>query len=170
MASFAAERELTNRLANPGGACPGTIATNVGWDEAIDKDLNKDLTKLAGAGGLNPDFLVRDLASIRCRCLTGAESRHTTAPAGAAGELDAPKLSKAKCVFKKTPDLDTRTPRKRRRRHTSGRRSSPLRDNNCVDVGILEIYMIYQQVLGRSCSGPRRSNRGVPICRCSKAT
>jgi len=60
MASFAAERELTNGPGNPGGACPGAIGTNVGWDEAIDKDLNKDLTKLDGAGGLNPDFLVRE--------------------------------------------------------------------------------------------------------------
>jgi hypothetical protein len=87
----------------------------------------------------------------------------------AAGELP-PRALEAKCVFKKTPDLDTRTTRKRRRRHTSGRRYLPLRDINYVDVGILEIYMIYQQVLGRSCSGPRRSNRGVPMCRCSKAT
>jgi hypothetical protein len=70
MASFAAERELTNGLANPDGACPGAIGTNVGWYEAIDKDLNE----LDGTGGLNPDFLVRDPASIRCRYLSGAES------------------------------------------------------------------------------------------------
>jgi hypothetical protein len=56
MASFAAERELTNGPGNPGGACPGAIGTNVGWYEAIDKDLNE----LDRAGGLNPDFLVRD--------------------------------------------------------------------------------------------------------------
>jgi hypothetical protein len=70
MAGFAAEREPTNGLGNPGGACPGTIETNVGWDEAIDKDLNK----LDRAGGLNPDCLVRDPTSVRCRCLTSAES------------------------------------------------------------------------------------------------
>jgi hypothetical protein len=43
-------------LGNPGGPCPGTIGTNVAWDEAVDFDL----TKLNGGGGINPDFLVRD--------------------------------------------------------------------------------------------------------------
>jgi hypothetical protein len=46
----------TDGLGNPGGNCPGTIGTNVAWDEAIDFDL----TKLDGAGGINPNFLVRD--------------------------------------------------------------------------------------------------------------
>ena len=46
----------TDGLGNPGGACPGMIGTNVAMDEAIDKDL----TRLDGGGGLNPDFLVRD--------------------------------------------------------------------------------------------------------------
>jgi len=44
-------------LGNPGGcACPGTVGHNVAWDEAVDKDL----TRLDGGGGLNPDFLGRD--------------------------------------------------------------------------------------------------------------
>jgi hypothetical protein len=43
-------------LGNPGGSCPGTVGTNVAWDEAVDIDL----TKLDGGGGLNPAFLVRD--------------------------------------------------------------------------------------------------------------
>ena len=47
---------MTDGLGNPGGACPGTIGTNVAWDEAVDMDL----TKLDGGGGLNPQFLVRD--------------------------------------------------------------------------------------------------------------
>jgi hypothetical protein len=46
----------TDGLGNPGGSCPGTIGTNVAWDEAVDKDL----TRLDGGGGLNPNFLVRD--------------------------------------------------------------------------------------------------------------
>jgi hypothetical protein len=46
----------TDGLGNPGGTCPGLIGTNVAWDEAVDKDL----TKLDGGGGLNPNFLVRD--------------------------------------------------------------------------------------------------------------
>ncbi len=47
---------MTDGLGNPGGNCPGTIGTNVAWDEAVDYDL----TKLEGGGGLNPKFLVRD--------------------------------------------------------------------------------------------------------------
>src|SRR6201987_6002517 len=47
---------MTDGLGNPGGSCPGKIGTNVAWDESIDKDL----TKLDGGGGINPDFLVRD--------------------------------------------------------------------------------------------------------------
>ena len=47
---------MTDGLGNPGGTCPGTIGTNVAWDEAVDFDL----TKLDGGGGLNPQFLVRD--------------------------------------------------------------------------------------------------------------
>ncbi len=46
----------TDGLGNPGGACPGTVGTNVAWDEAVDLDL----TRLDGGGGLNPNFLVRD--------------------------------------------------------------------------------------------------------------
>src|ERR1700681_1146411 len=46
MTGFVAQREPTDGLGNPGRACPGTIGTNVGLDEAIDKDL----TKLDGAG------------------------------------------------------------------------------------------------------------------------
>jgi len=46
----------TDGLGNPGGNCPGTIGTNVAWDEAVDRDL----TKLDGGGGINPDYLVRD--------------------------------------------------------------------------------------------------------------
>jgi type I phosphodiesterase/nucleotide pyrophosphatase len=46
----------TDGLGNPGGACPGTVGTNVALDEAIDLDL----TRLDGGGGLNPKFLVRD--------------------------------------------------------------------------------------------------------------
>ena len=46
----------TDGLGNPGGSCPGTIGTNVAWDEAVDFDL----TRLDGGGGLNPKFLVRD--------------------------------------------------------------------------------------------------------------
>jgi hypothetical protein len=46
----------TDGLGNPGGACPGVVGTNVAWDEAVDKDL----TRLDGGGGLNPNFLVRD--------------------------------------------------------------------------------------------------------------
>jgi Type I phosphodiesterase / nucleotide pyrophosphatase len=47
---------LTDGLGNPGGSCPGKIGTNVAWDEAVDKDL----TRLDGGGGLNPEYLVRD--------------------------------------------------------------------------------------------------------------
>lgn len=47
---------LTDGLGNPGGNCPGKIGTNVAWDEAVDKDL----TRLDGGGGLNPEYLVRD--------------------------------------------------------------------------------------------------------------
>jgi Type I phosphodiesterase / nucleotide pyrophosphatase len=46
----------TDGLGNPGAACPGVVGTNVAWDEAVDKDL----TRLDGGGGLNPNFLVRD--------------------------------------------------------------------------------------------------------------
>jgi hypothetical protein len=46
----------TDGLGNPGGSCPGTIGTNVAWDEAVDLDL----TRLDGGGGLNPKYLVRD--------------------------------------------------------------------------------------------------------------
>jgi len=46
----------TDGLGNPGGSCPGTIGTNVAWDEAVDKDL----TRLDGGGGLDPNYLVRD--------------------------------------------------------------------------------------------------------------
>jgi hypothetical protein len=46
----------TDGLGNPGGPCPGTVGTNVAWDESVDFDL----TKLDGGGGINPDFLVRD--------------------------------------------------------------------------------------------------------------
>jgi len=46
----------TDGLGNPGGNCPGTVGTNVAWDEAVDIDL----TRLDGGGGLNPAFLVRD--------------------------------------------------------------------------------------------------------------
>jgi hypothetical protein len=46
----------TDGLGNPGGACPGTVGTNVAWDESVDIDL----TKLDGGGGINPDYLVRD--------------------------------------------------------------------------------------------------------------
>ena len=47
---------MPDGLGNPGGACPGQVGTNVAWDEAVDKDL----TRLDGGGGLNPQFLVRD--------------------------------------------------------------------------------------------------------------
>ena len=47
---------LTDGLGNPGGSCPGKIGTNVAWDEAVDKDL----TRLDGGGGLNPEYLVRN--------------------------------------------------------------------------------------------------------------
>jgi hypothetical protein len=45
----------------PGGAnlCPGTKGTQVGFEEEIDADL----TKLDGGGGINPDFLPRDPAN-----------------------------------------------------------------------------------------------------------
>jgi Type I phosphodiesterase / nucleotide pyrophosphatase len=46
----------TDGLGNPGGNCPGTIGTNVAWDEAVDIDL----TQLDGGGGLNQKYLVRD--------------------------------------------------------------------------------------------------------------
>jgi hypothetical protein len=41
-----------------GGAalCPGTVGTQVGFDEEIDNDL----TKLDGGGGINPNYLPRD--------------------------------------------------------------------------------------------------------------
>jgi hypothetical protein len=54
----------TDGLGNPGGNCPGTIGTNVAWDEAIDKDL----TKLDGGGGINPNFLPRD-PNHNCRTI-----------------------------------------------------------------------------------------------------
>ncbi len=38
------------------GLCPGTVGTQVGFDESIDKDL----TKLNGGGGIDPDYLPRD--------------------------------------------------------------------------------------------------------------
>jgi hypothetical protein len=47
---------VTDGLGNPGGSCPGKIGTNVAWDEAVDKDL----TRLDGGGGLNPEYLVRN--------------------------------------------------------------------------------------------------------------
>src|SRR3984957_8854228 len=47
---------VTDGLGNPGGSCPGKIGTNVAWDEAVDKDL----TRLDGGGGINPQYLVRD--------------------------------------------------------------------------------------------------------------
>src|SRR5580704_12749548 len=50
--------KMTDGLGNPGGNCPGTIGTNVAWDEAVDVDL----TRLDGGGGLNQNFLVRDPA------------------------------------------------------------------------------------------------------------
>ena len=40
----------TDGLGNPGGNCPGTIGTNVAWDEAIDLDL----TKLDGGCAFRP--------------------------------------------------------------------------------------------------------------------
>ena len=40
----------------PGGACPGTVGTQIGFDEEIDIDY----TKLDAGGGINPDFLPRD--------------------------------------------------------------------------------------------------------------
>jgi hypothetical protein len=42
----------------PGGAnlCPGTVGTQVGFDEEIDIDL----TRLDAGGGINPDYLPRD--------------------------------------------------------------------------------------------------------------
>jgi hypothetical protein len=40
----------------PGGACPGTVGTQIGYDEEIDIDL----TKLNAGGGINPAFLPRD--------------------------------------------------------------------------------------------------------------
>jgi hypothetical protein len=46
----------TDGLGDPGGACPGVVGTIVAWDESVDKDL----TRLDGGGGLNPNFLVRD--------------------------------------------------------------------------------------------------------------
>jgi hypothetical protein len=46
----------TDGLGNPGGTCPGTVGTNVAWDEAVDIDL----TKLNAGGGINPQYLVRD--------------------------------------------------------------------------------------------------------------
>jgi hypothetical protein len=48
--------QLTDGLGNPGGACPGTVGTNVAWDEAIDTDL----TRLDAGGGINPKYLVRN--------------------------------------------------------------------------------------------------------------
>lgn len=39
-----------------GGACPGTVGTQIGFDEQIDKDL----TLLNAGGGINPDYLPRD--------------------------------------------------------------------------------------------------------------
>ena len=48
--------QLSDGLGNPGGACPGTVGTNVAMDEAIDIDL----TRLDGGGGVNPKYLVRD--------------------------------------------------------------------------------------------------------------
>jgi len=47
---------VTDGLGNPGGSCPGKVGTNVAWDEAVDKDL----TRLDGGGGINPQYLVRD--------------------------------------------------------------------------------------------------------------
>lgn len=43
-------------LGNPANLCPGTIGTQVEFDEGIDIDL----TKLNGGGGINPAFLPRD--------------------------------------------------------------------------------------------------------------
>jgi len=47
---------LSDGLGDPGGACPGQVGTIVAWDEAVDKDL----TRLDGGGGLDPQYLVRD--------------------------------------------------------------------------------------------------------------
>jgi hypothetical protein len=55
---------VTDGLGNPGGSCPGKIGSNVAWDEAVDKDL----TRLDGGGGLNPEYLVRDPNSA-CRTI-----------------------------------------------------------------------------------------------------
>ncbi|HLJ91362.1 MAG TPA: alkaline phosphatase family protein [Candidatus Angelobacter sp.] len=51
----------TTPLGIPGGAnlCPGTIGTQVGYDESIDADL----TKIDGGGSINPAFLPRDPAN-----------------------------------------------------------------------------------------------------------
>ena len=38
------------------GLCPGTVGTQVGFDESIDVDS----TRLDGGGGINPDYLPRD--------------------------------------------------------------------------------------------------------------
>jgi hypothetical protein len=46
----------TDGLGNPGGSCPGQIGTIVAFDESVDKDL----TRLDGGGGLNPNYLRRD--------------------------------------------------------------------------------------------------------------
>jgi hypothetical protein len=40
----------------PGGSCPGQVGTQVGFDEEVDYDL----TKLDGGGGINPAYLPRD--------------------------------------------------------------------------------------------------------------
>jgi hypothetical protein len=46
----------TDGLGNPGGKCPGQVGTIVAWDESVDKDL----TRLDGGGGFDPQYLVRD--------------------------------------------------------------------------------------------------------------
>lgn len=40
----------------PGGACPGTVGTQIGFDEEIDADY----TKLDAGGGIDTDYLPRD--------------------------------------------------------------------------------------------------------------
>jgi len=52
---------LTTPYGIPGGVnlCPGTTGTQVGFDEQIDIDL----TKLDGGGGINPNYLPRDPAN-----------------------------------------------------------------------------------------------------------
>src|SRR5262249_1535383 len=50
------DRKLSSAKAVAPGACPSTEGTQVTFDESIDRDL----TKLDGGGGINPDALPRD--------------------------------------------------------------------------------------------------------------